>query len=216
MFVDCPKEPKEYVVCKIEGCMKPRLKKCTTSKGGTSSMRTHAMAFNPDKFKPLENARAKSDAEKAKTNLSSWRGTQSTPAIPVKQQKAAARQATFKESCENSRQTTWPMSSQKHKAVERKILKMVVTDFTPFSIVDSPGFFELVAHLEPRFEMPCRSTFRRRIDPLYQEFRQKVQSDVDKAKHVAPTSDIWTDSTSNYTFISLSGHYLDEHWQLKD
>ena len=116
LFNDCPKNSTEYVVCQVEGCMKPRLKKCTKSKGGTSSMITHAKAFLPEKFKQLMDARAKSDADKAKTSATSWRGTQLTPVIPVKHQKAAARQATLKESCENSRQTTWPMSSQKHKA----------------------------------------------------------------------------------------------------
>ena len=181
-------------------------------------MNNHAKALHAEKFKQVKEAHAKKLAAKSNNTLraSSWRGEHSNAGVPIKEQKAAARQATFKESVENSRQTTWTMSSPKHKAVERKILKMMVTDFTPFSIVDSPGFFELVAHLEPRFEMPCRSTFRRRITPLYQEFRQRVQSDVDKAKFVATSSDIWTDSTSNYTFISLSGHFLDEHWQLKD
>ena len=85
------------------------------------------------------------------------------------------------------------------------IIKMICTDFQPFSIVDSPGFFQLVAHLEPRFQMPCRSTIQRKIDPIFQKIRQKVQEQVDGAKFVATTSGIWTDSTSNYTFISLTG-----------
>jgi len=181
-------------------------------------MNNHAKALHAEKFNQLKEAHAKKLAAKSNNTLrpQSWRGELSNAGVPIKEQKAAARQATIRESVENSRQTTWPMSSSKHKAVERKILKMMVTDFRPFSIVDSPGFFELCAHLESRFEMPCRSTFRRRIGPLYREFRQNVQTDLDKAKYVATTSDIWTDSTSNYTFISLSGHYLDEHWQLRD
>ena len=127
------------------------------------------------------------------------------PECPLQQQKAAARQASVKVSLDNSLGVLWPKSSPKHDEVVRHIMKMICTDFEPFTIVNHPGFFELIAHLQPRFQMPCRSTIRRKITPIFDEYRREVQQEVDGATFVATTSDIWTDGTSNYTFISLTG-----------
>ena len=188
MFEQCL----ESVVTVICNICSAKVSRGTLGNMGTPGMRQHGQRNHLIKYKEVE--------KKAKESV--LPPPHDAP-LSLQKQKAVARQASLEESLDSSKSLLWPMSSAKHQGV--MIIKLICADFQPFSIVDSPGFFQLVAHLEPRFQMPCRSTIRRKIDPIFQKIRQKVQEQVDGANFVATTSDIWTDSTSNYTFISLTG-----------
>ena len=181
MFEHCP-ESAVTVICNI---CSARVSRGTLGNMGTTGMRQHGQRNHLKKYKGVE--------KKAKESV--LPPPHDTP-LSIQKKKAVARQASLEESLDSSKSLLWPMSSPKHQGVVQMIIKMICTDFQPFSIVDSPCFFQLVAHLEPRFQMPCRSTIRRKIDPIFQKIRQKVQEQVDGAKFVATTSDIWTDSTT--------------------
>ena len=53
----------------------------------------------------------------------------------------------------------WDITDQRSLAISKKIMKMMVSDNQPFSIVDDQGFFELIAHLEPHYLIPSRKYF---------------------------------------------------------
>jgi hypothetical protein len=55
--------------------------------------------------------------------------------------------------------------SDRHKTICAKVAQMIYQDLQPCSIVDDIGFKELIAELEPRFQLPSRTTFSRTIIP---------------------------------------------------
>ena len=54
-------------------------------------------------------------------------------------------------------------SSTLHKKVTRGIAGMMIHDFQPYSLVEDKGFIKLMQQLEPRYEIPHRTTFSRSV-----------------------------------------------------
>ena len=73
-----------------------------------------------------------------------------------------------------------------------------------------------MAHLQPRYLIPSRHFFSENALPqLYDDTKKKVLNEITKAQSVSFTSDIWTCSSSNETFISLSGHWIKNTFERK-
>ena len=99
-------------------------------------------------------------------------------------------------------------SSIRHKKITEKIAGVLVHDFQPFSFVEDRGFKELMEELEPRYEIPHRTTFSRSVIPrIYKEVKEQVKSKVvdlqQRKNKVALTTDMW-----------LSCHYLTQEFEL--
>ena len=70
-------------------------------------------------------------------------------------------------------------SSTLHKKITRGIAGMIIHDFQPYSFVEDRGFSELMQQLEPRYQIPHRTTFSRFVVPsMYKEARKLNQSSV--------------------------------------
>ena len=68
-------------------------------------------------------------------------------------------------------------SSIRHKKITEKIAGVLVHDFQPFSFVENRGFKELMEELEPRYEIPHRTTFSRSVIPrIYKEVKEQIYS----------------------------------------
>jgi hypothetical protein len=68
----------------------------------------------------------------------------------------------------------------------------------PLSLVDSCHFTTLVKALDPRIELPYRSTLTTVLLPnLYEEAKRNLQSEIDSVDHVALTADGWTSITGD-------------------
>ena len=63
---------------------------------------------------------------------------------------------------------------------------MMIHDFQPYSFVEDKGFIKLMHQVEPRYEIPHRTTFSRSVVPsIYKEVKQQVESkltDVQQSK----------------------------------
>ena len=105
----------------------------------------------------------------------------------------------------------WDINDQRPLAISTKISKMIASDNQPFSIVEDQGFIEFIAHLQPHYLIPSRKYFTQDALPkLYSKIRGAIAEELDQAKLISFTSDLWTCSKSNESFISLTGHWLDE------
>ena len=105
----------------------------------------------------------------------------------------------------------WDINDSRSKGIHKAVMKMIALDNQPFSMVEDDGFIELMAHLQPRYMIPSRRYFSETMLPaLYDELRSAVVDElaVPEGHFVSFTSDIWTCSSSNETFISLSGHWI--------
>ncbi len=110
----------------------------------------------------------------------------------------------------------WDINDKRSLAISTKIIKMMASDNQPFSIVEDQGFIELIAHLEPHYFIPSRKYFTQDALPkLYSKVRGVIAEELDQAKFISFTSDLWTCSKSNESFISLTGHWLDEDFSYK-
>jgi len=70
-------------------------------------------------------------------------------------------------------------SDPKQLKITRLIGEMLVLDIQPFSIVGDDSFKQLVHFMEPRYHMPDRTHFLRRVIPdLYDEVASNLQSEV--------------------------------------
>ena len=104
----------------------------------------------------------------------------------------------------------WRHTDPRAKKANKRLVRMIATDCQPFSIVEDQGFIEFCAGLQPNYLIPSRSYMKNMLHSEYAEARENVQAKVDAAKYISFTSDIWSDTKSNVTFISLSAHWLDE------
>ncbi len=96
----------------------------------------------------------------------------------------------------------WAINDQCTQAISSKIINMKASDNQPFSIVEDQGFIELIAHLEPHYLIPIRTYFTQDALPkLYSKVRGVIAEDLEQAKFISFTSDLWTCSNSNESFI---------------
>jgi len=110
----------------------------------------------------------------------------------------------------------WDINDSRSQAISNKIVKMMASDNQPFSIVEDQGFIELLAHLEHRYLIPSRKYFTQEALPkLYDNVRSSIANELGKAKFISITSDLWTCSHSNKSFISLTGHWWDGSFHSK-
>lgn len=105
--------------------------------------------------------------------------------------------------------------STKKKELDRLVMRMIAKDLRPLSTVEDDGFRRLVHGLNPRYELPSRRELTRTLLPLlYNQEVEIVSQELDKAKYVSLTTDIWT-SRQTQGFITVTAHFISPDWILK-
>lgn len=102
---------------------------------------------------------------------------------------------------------------QKSK-VDMAVLKVVVGDLQPFSIVQDKAFKALVQLLEPNYVLPCRTTICRTLLPRkYESMVEKVKELIEGIEAMSLTTDMWTARTTQ-AYIAVTGHYVTKQWTM--
>ena len=177
----------DYVVCLV---CKDSLK----YSGSTSNMMKHLRTRHP-----LEYAELKGDADmETATKVSS----PSTSAQP-----------TLIETI--TRAQPYKNDSNKKKELDDLVVKMIVEDSQPLSVVEDKGFKRLVNGLNPRYDLPSRREISRTLLPsVYKRKVDRVRQELKKASHISLITDIWT-SRQTKAFITVTAHYISPEWILK-
>jgi hypothetical protein len=77
------------------------------------------------------------------------------------------------------KQGTLPSSNKRAKEITDAITHFLAKDSVPFNAVERPGFKRLLRVLEPRYEVPAKSTFsRERVVKLYDATRKRVLGEL--------------------------------------
>lgn len=106
-------------------------------------------------------------------------------------------------------------SSSHHIMLQQRVAEYLVADMRPFNTVGSAGFRKLCAALDPKFDLPGKTTFSNTVIPkMYKETKGKVQELIDKCSAIAITADGWT-SVATESYITMTGHFLNDDWDLK-
>lgn len=109
-----------------------------------------------------------------------------------------------------------PMTLEKQKKQNILLLKMIVQDLQPFSIVEDVGFIAYTAGLDPTYVMPSRTTLSKSLLPqLYGDAMAKVRQTIEnEAEYVTLTTDCWT-STCTEGYMAVTAHFISKNWVLK-
>lgn len=109
-----------------------------------------------------------------------------------------------------------PMTLEKQKKQNILLLKMIVQDLQPFSIVEDVGFIAYTAGLDPTYVMPSRTTLSKSLLPqLYGDAMAKVRQTIEnEAEYVTLTTDCWT-STCTEGYMAVTSHFISKNWVLK-
>lgn len=108
-----------------------------------------------------------------------------------------------------------PSNSPRVKNLNEAVAYFVCKDSQPFTAVEGVGFRHLMNQAEPRYQVPSATTISRTVLPtVYDSVRRRLKSEVDKAKYISLTSDIWR-SRAKDEYISLTAHFVTEDFELK-
>ena len=91
---------------------------------------------------------------------------------------------------------------------------MIALDNQPFSIVGDKGFNKLINLLQPQYQLSSRKYITDVIIlDIYQKCKQKIETQLNETDTVSITSDIWTESTSNHSFLSFTYHWINSDFE---
>lgn len=86
---------------------------------------------------------------------------------------------------------------------------MMALDAEPFALVEREGFRKCMAVAVPKYPLPCRTHFSRKVMPeMCDELISTIKQQLKSVKSISFTTDIWTNTGNNEAFISLTAHFI--------
>ncbi|XP_050066594.1 E3 SUMO-protein ligase ZBED1-like, partial [Aphis gossypii] len=109
-----------------------------------------------------------------------------------------------------------PVGAVKRNIIDQQLLKMIVKEYYPFSIVEDSEFVKLLNILNPGYTLPSRKTLTKsRLPIMYNEIYDKVKHDIyANANYVSLTTDSWT-SVKNENYTAVTTHFINRDCELK-
>lgn len=96
--------------------------------------------------------------------------------------------------------------------INKALIKMIVFDYQPLSIVENAGFLEYTKKLQPLYSAPSRKQLTTKLLPQeYDIIHSKLKSMVQTIADLSITTDMWT-SDCNKLYITVTCHFIfDNH-----
>lgn len=102
-----------------------------------------------------------------------------------------------------------PITMSKSKAIDQQLVKMIVKEYHPFSVVEDKEFRNLIQMLNPNYIIPSRKTVTQSLLPqMYEMTIEKVKNQLINVSAVCMTTDGWT-SLNNESFVAVTVHFID-------
>ncbi len=99
--------------------------------------------------------------------------------------------------------------------MKTQLIRWIVINQHPFTIVEEPSFISLVYTLCPTAKIPSADTIKRYIMNSYEINKEKVQLFLQNLPgKISFTMDIWTSPTTK-SFLSITAHFLNKEWELQ-
>ena len=100
--------------------------------------------------------------------------------------------------------------------MKNKLIRWIVINQHPFTIVEEPSFIELVHSLCPNAKLFSADIVKRKIMELYNANISQIQKFLQETPgKLSFTMDIWT-SPSAKAFLAITTHYIDKNWKLQN
>ncbi|CAH1107397.1 unnamed protein product [Psylliodes chrysocephalus] len=101
-----------------------------------------------------------------------------------------------------------PVSINRSKQFDEQLLRMIVKEYHPFSIVEDNEFKKFINMLCPGYSLPSRKTVTDTLMPkMYNKIRDTLKHRISHAYAVCITTDSWT-SLKNENFTAITAHWL--------
>lgn len=100
------------------------------------------------------------------------------------------------------------LSDAENKSIDKALVKMIVSDYQPLSMVDNIGFKEYTNILQPLYTPPSRKLLSTKLLPTeYNVIVSKLKGMLRTVLYVSVTTDMWT-SDSNKAYITVTCHFI--------
>ncbi|XP_072400434.1 zinc finger BED domain-containing protein 4-like [Diabrotica undecimpunctata] len=107
-----------------------------------------------------------------------------------------------------------PISSKISRSFDIQLLRMVVKEYQPFSLVDDVEFKKFVSMLNPGYSLPTRKMLSNNLlSQLYQSELEKVKQKLKNINAVCLTTDTWTSSTTE-SYLFVTAHFFENNLEL--
>lgn len=108
-----------------------------------------------------------------------------------------------------------PIKISLEKQINEQLVKMIVSEYHPLSLVEDKEFKKLLKLLNPNYSLPSRKTLSNSLLPeLYLKIHASVKEALCRTEYVAITTDGWT-SINNDSYQAVTVHFIDENSKLK-
>ncbi|GBP97507.1 Zinc finger BED domain-containing protein 4 [Eumeta japonica] len=173
---------------------------------GTTSLKNHLQRKHSEEYDLF----LKEDAAKKSTDEPPRPGTS------LQTVKREFKQTFFDEYMEKTRM--WDNTNPKSIKIDYLIAEMLALSDLPFQHVEQLGFRRLMDHIVPNYVLKGRKYFTELVcSELFEKVSSKIknmlQQDFDK---VSFTADIWSDSSSGVSLLSLTCHGITADFQRKN
>ena len=99
--------------------------------------------------------------------------------------------------------------------MKEKLIRWIVINQHPFTIVEEDHFINFVYSLYPSVRLPTADTIKNKIMAYYEVDKVKMEAILkDLPGKVSFTTDCWT-SPSTKSFLSLTAHFINKEWKLQ-
>ncbi|CAO4384274.1 unnamed protein product [Caenorhabditis nigoni] len=100
----------------------------------------------------------------------------------------------------------------KSLAIQRAIAQLISSAALPLSLIEHPGFKNLLHLTVPRFRPKSRLQLtRNELPALYNEYRDKLKMSLASSEDVSVSFDGWTDSSQKHEYLALIVHFVEEN-----
>ncbi len=105
--------------------------------------------------------------------------------------------------------------SIRRQRIDKALVKMIVSDLQPVSIVEDSGFQQFVNVLDPKYTAPSRRTIMRESLPMIYETKKKALMELlSLTNWCTITTDLWTSRTT-MGYITVTCHFITPDWVIK-
>jgi len=107
----------------------------------------------------------------------------------------------------------WEFGDQCQRRIHHVLGEMIALDNQPFNVVNSRGFWRVVAVLEPHYTLLSDKYFRMLLIPeLFKMMSAKMIDVLASARFVSSTTDSRTTSQCTDSFRSITAHWITDSW----
>lgn len=87
---------------------------------------------------------------------------------------------------------------------------MIARCTLPLSLTETEGFNRFLKEVAPLYKAPGRNAITKLMDAKYILVSSSLMNSFKNVEFFCLTSDIWTDSFTSKSYLSLTSHYLDK------